>query len=152
MSRYKRLTNNNRDEYDPEYDFCCDCKYFGEPCGCNKPNGTCDNYDRFLETYNRLAELENKIENGTLIELPCKIGDTVYFVNRYRPTPRIEKFSVSYLEVTAYEQPVVVVCYNNDCTRKHARYSFQFPDKDVFFTEAEAETRLRELLKEINEK
>lgn len=104
------------------------------------------------KVFEKLCDLEDKIENGTLVELPCKIGDTVYFVNRYRPTPRIEKFSVSYFEVTAYEQPVVVVCYNNDCTRKHARYSFQFPDKDVFFTEAEAETRLRELLKEINEK
>ena len=68
---YKRLTNNNRDEYDPEYDFSSDCKYFGEPCGCNRQNGTCGNYDRFLETYNRLAELEDKIENGTFIELPC---------------------------------------------------------------------------------
>lgn len=67
MSHYKRLTNNNRDEYDPEYDFCCDCKYFGEPCGCNRPNGTCGNYDRFLETYNRLVELEDKIEKGLLV-------------------------------------------------------------------------------------
>lgn len=67
---YKRLTNNNRNEYDPEYDFCGDCKYFGEPCGCNRPNGTCDNYDSFLEIYNRLAKLEDKIENGTLVELP----------------------------------------------------------------------------------
>ena len=66
MKEYKGLTNNNRDEYDPEYDFCCDCKYFGEPCGCNRPNGTCGNYDRFLETYNRLAELEDKIEKGEL--------------------------------------------------------------------------------------
>ena len=67
MSNYKRLTNNNSDGYDPEYDFCCDCKYLGEPNGCNRPNGTCDSYDRFLETYNRLAELEDKIENGTLV-------------------------------------------------------------------------------------
>ena len=72
MSDYKRLTNNNLEEYDPEYDFCCDCEYFGEPNGCNRPNGTCGNYDRFLETYNRLAELEDKIENGTLVKLPCK--------------------------------------------------------------------------------
>lgn len=64
---YKRLTNYNLEEYDPEYDFCIDCKYFGEPNGCNRPNGTCDNYDRFIETYNRLAELEDKIENGTLV-------------------------------------------------------------------------------------
>ena len=28
----------------------------------------------------RLAELEDKIEQGTLIELPCKVGDTVYWV------------------------------------------------------------------------
>lgn len=26
----------------------------------------------------RLAELEDKIENGTLIELPCKLGQVVY--------------------------------------------------------------------------
>ena len=78
MSEYKRLTNNNLEEYDPEYDFCVGCKYFGEPNGCNRPNGTCDSYDRFIEIYNRLAELEDKIENKTLIELPCKAGDTVY--------------------------------------------------------------------------
>lgn len=77
MENYKRLTNNNRDEYDPEYDFCCDCKYFGEPCGCNRLNGTCSNYDRFLETYNRLAELEDKIENSTLVELPRKVSDAI---------------------------------------------------------------------------
>ena len=73
MSNYKRLTNNNSDGYDAEYDFCCGCQYFGEPCGCNRPNGTCDSYDRFLETYNRLSELEDKIENGTLKE----VGQTI---------------------------------------------------------------------------
>ena len=78
MSEYKRLTNKNTDEYDPEYDFCIGCKYFGEPNGCNRPNGTCSNYERFIETYNRLAELEDKIENGTLVELPCNVGDRVY--------------------------------------------------------------------------
>lgn len=67
FKNYERLTNKNHDEYDPEYDFCCDCEYFGEPCGCNRPNGTCGNYDCFLETYNRLAELEDKIEKGLLV-------------------------------------------------------------------------------------
>ena len=33
-----------------------------------------------LRVYNRLIELENKIEQGTLIELPCKVGDTVYVI------------------------------------------------------------------------
>ena len=62
MSKYKRLTTNNLEEYDPEYDFCIYCKYFGEPNGCNRPNGTCDNYDMFIEAYTRLAELEDKID------------------------------------------------------------------------------------------
>lgn len=30
---------------------------------------------------NRLAELEDKIESGTLIELPCKVGDMIYNKN-----------------------------------------------------------------------
>jgi hypothetical protein len=42
-------------------------------------------YTRFTEKLkkyptkelNRLRELEDKIEQGTLIELPCKVGDTV---------------------------------------------------------------------------
>ena len=60
MKEYKRLITNNLEEYDPEYDFCIECKYFGEPNGCNRPNGTCDNYDRFIEMYTRLTELEDQ--------------------------------------------------------------------------------------------
>lgn len=81
MSEYKRLTNNNLEEYDPEYDFCIGCKYFGEPNGCNRPNGTCSNYERFIETYNRLAELEDKIESCKLVELTYKKGDSVFFIS-----------------------------------------------------------------------
>lgn len=65
--KYKRLTNTNIEEYNPELDFCAGCKYYGEPNGCNRPHGTCDNYDRFIETYQRLEELETKIENGDFI-------------------------------------------------------------------------------------
>lgn len=109
MSNYKRLTNNNSDGYDAEYDFCCGCKYFGEPCGCNRPNGTCDSYDRFLETYDRLAELEEKIENGTLVELPRIIH------------PNEQEWFVQY----QYESGII------DC--------------NVFYSEAEAEAKLKEL-------
>lgn len=35
------------------------------------------------ELITRLWILENKIENGTLVELPCKVGDTVYELERY---------------------------------------------------------------------
>ena len=32
----------------------------------------------YSHIYKRLYELEDKIENDTLVELPCKVGDTVY--------------------------------------------------------------------------
>lgn len=39
-------------------------------------------YDRTIEEcerdYYRLKELEDRIENGTLVELPCKVDDMVY--------------------------------------------------------------------------
>lgn len=60
------MTNNNLEEYDPEYDFCIGSKYFDEPNGCNRPNGTCDSYEWFIETYSYLTEIEDKIESGEL--------------------------------------------------------------------------------------
>ena len=33
-----------------------------------------------LELYRKLAELEDKIENGTLVELSCKKGDNVFAI------------------------------------------------------------------------
>ena len=36
-----------------------------------------------LKIYRRLAELEDKIMNGTLVETPCKVGDTVYCVEYF---------------------------------------------------------------------
>jgi hypothetical protein len=30
----------------------------------------------------RLAELEDKIEQGKMVELPCKVGDTIYVIRK----------------------------------------------------------------------
>lgn len=56
---YKRLTEN-------EFD-CSRCK----DRKCTIPDAYCCDRLR-CEIYNRLADLEDKIENGTLAELPCK--------------------------------------------------------------------------------
>lgn len=134
MSEYKRLTNNNLEEYDPEYDFCIDCKYFGEPNGCNRPNGTCGNYDRFLETYNRLAELEDKIENKNLIELPCKVGDSFYGFYGIESNT-IFKYSVTAIKIL--ENNIIHLC---------TVYDIEFVlGKNCFLTKAEAKAKLKEL-------
>lgn len=50
---------------------CDNCKYY-KKCSISglKKCGA--------SSLERLTELEDKIENGTLIDLPCKIGDTVW--------------------------------------------------------------------------
>lgn len=52
------------------------------------------------ELYDRLYELENAIENGTLIELPCKVGNVVYEVFKNHKPPfgratKIEKIIIT---------------------------------------------------------
>lgn len=131
MENYKRLTNNNRDEYDPEYDFCCDCKYFGEPCGCNRPNGTCGNYDRFLEIYNRLAELEDEIESGTFVKIPCKCGDNAVAV------VDTLAYSNAILNVELKGLAYIVKDENGDITFQHI--------SRIFKTEAETQKTLKEV-------
>ena len=139
MSEYKRLTDNNLEGYDPEYDFCCDCKYFGEPCGCNRPNGTCSNYNRFLETYSRLAELEDKIENRMLVDLPCKVGDTIYEVFKNHKPPFIQQTKVEKIIIT--EKGLKLKLARNSVYET----SIASLGKTLFLTKAKALKKLKEV-------
>ena len=135
---YKRLTNNNLEEYNPELDFCAGCKYYGEPNGCNRPNGTCGNYERFIETYNRLAELEDKIENGTLIELPCKVGDTVYYTSPEYYNSLLVEYVVT--EISQTREGLRLAVYGSPKEKGLITYLYEdYIGKTVFLTKAEAE-------------
>ena len=143
MSEYKRLTNNNLEDYDPEYDFCVGCKYFGEPNGCNRPNGTCDSYDRHMETYNRLVELEDKIENGTLRDFPCTVGDEVFWAcDLDKQYSQVMRGVVIGLSISPKNTVWVSVKYDNGLSFDHKIESW---GKSIFRTKAEAEARLKEL-------
>lgn len=93
-----------------------------------------DEYSTF-DCLKRLAELEDKIENGTLVELPCKVGDTVYWVTG--------------LDIIAYE----VKGFLYDCDGMGLRLKLRDIEPSVsfclgnrlFFTEAEALKKLEEL-------
>ncbi len=62
---YERLTY--RDKEDPRW------------CGViDKTNGIVSTNSQAVA---RLAELEDKIESETLVDLPCKVGDTVFMVS-----------------------------------------------------------------------
>ena len=71
---YKRLTTKlNTGTY---YLSCENCTV--------EDNTNCESYDCKGLAFQRLGELEDKIEQGRLIELPCKVGDTVYHFS-HRP-------------------------------------------------------------------
>ena len=79
------------------------------------------------------------IENGTLIELPCGVGDTIYEVFKYHKPPFIQQTKVEKIIVT-----------EKGLKLKLARNSFYETSiaslgKTLFLTEEAAETRLKEL-------
>lgn len=63
MSEYKRLTERNS---------------VGEVVISYKDEN--DFHDKAMKIANRLAKLEDEIENGTRPKLPCKIGDKIYTI------------------------------------------------------------------------
>ena len=88
--------------------------------------------------YERLQELENKIEDGTLIELPCKVGDTVY----YETFIRGESKGIIPHKVIGFVLAVTTQNMNGlGCTNVPIR---DFGES-VFLTKAEAEKKLKEL-------
>ena len=92
-----------------------------------------------IDLLRRLAELEDKIENRTIIELPCKAGDTIYEVFKYHKPPFIQQTKVEKIIVT-----------EKGLKLKLARNSFYETSiaslgKTLFLTEEAAEAQIKEL-------
>ena len=113
MSEYKRLTERYIDEQ-----------------GINCVRGLA--WDG--EILHRLAELEDKIENGTLVELPCKVGDNAVAIIDTLCYPN------AIYNVKLKDLAYIVEDENGDVTFQHITR--------IFGTEAEAEKRLEEIRNE----
>lgn len=111
-----------------------------------------ENRNKFcLDCFSRLAELEDDLESGKMIRLPCKVGDTVY---RVMADKRIKQ---------PYEYKVIGFWYsiNNKCNDLHlGRYidgvfvsSISVPfsefNRILFLTKEEAEKKIKELKGEV---
>ena len=129
MSEYKRLTERHENGY---IELMCDsCKY-NEKCDvethyCNEAVKNC------------LAELEDKIENGTIMELPCKVGDTIYEVFKYHKPPFIQQTKVEKIIVT--EKGLKLKLSRNSSYET----SISSLGKTLFLTEEAAEAQIKEL-------
>ena len=122
MSEYKRLTKRNAN---------------GEVRTVKTPKSSYiqevyeewDEINRELKL--RLAELEDKIEAGTLIEIPCKVGDNAVAIIDTLAYPN------AIYNVKLKDLAYIVEDENGDVTFQHITR--------IFGTEAEAEKKLEEL-------
>lgn len=85
------------------------------------------------EIYKRLQDLENKIENGTLIEILCKTGDKVYQFDNGGKIYESEIKSIHYASNTLFY----------DC--EYFVFDKSVIGEIIFLTKAEAEAKLKEL-------
>jgi hypothetical protein len=86
-----------------------------------------------------LQEYQDKIEQGTMIELPCKVGDTVYLVHRIDKEAVIENGCVTGMNI---DESGLWVYMRLENGRSHCIHS---KSKGLCFSWEEAENRLKEL-------
>lgn len=127
MSEYKRLT----------------CQKWTDDIDLTKEYG-------YSYIYKRLYELEDKIENGTLREVPCKVGDMIYVPWVWKGADGIMTLTVS--EIGIFEQFIQIVCSDleTDDFEFERQFNFgMFYDYDfgkIWFIDIKAaEARLKEL-------
>lgn len=94
------------------------------------------------KVFEKLCDLENKIENGTLVDLPCKVGDTIYEVFKNHKPPFIQQTKVEKIIIT--EKGLKLKLARNSVYET----SIASLGNTLFLTEAKAEARLQKLLKE----
>ena len=122
MKEYKRLTKRNAN---------------GEVETVKRPKSSYiqevyeewDEINRELKL--RLAELEDKIEAGTLVEIPCKVGDNAVAIIDTLAYPN------AIYNVKLKDLAYIVEDENGDVTFQHITR--------IFGTKAEAEKRLEEI-------
>ncbi len=106
-------------------------------------------YDAVVKNLEKLKEYENLEEQGMLIKLPCKVGDTVWDNDCGRPCAyTITAFSFGECEEYICE-PVttkeVVFYYANSNGSITGSFAESEIGKSVFLNKSEAEAKLKEL-------
>lgn len=91
---------------------------------------------RELKIYNRLAKLEDDLESGKMIRLPCKVGDTVFVM--FKTNDNLYYGDYLVLDKIGFDKLGFYVETEKGIFRKH----------EIFLNKAEAEKRLKELQRE----
>ena len=100
------------------------------------------NYARSIVT--RLAELEDLEEQGRLLWLPCKVGDTLYCITPYVKEPIIAAHVLQMNIKQFYNKRIIV---RIDVMNKMGESCYFLDDigKKIFLSREEAEAKLSEM-------
>ena len=122
---------------------------FFEKCDGLGSSSKCDNCEIMTSICEKLGKYEDLEEQGRLIKLPCKLGDTVWDNDFGRPCAyTITAFSFGECEeyickpVTTKE---VVFYYENSSGSITGSFAESAIGKSVFLNKSEAEAKLKEL-------
>lgn len=110
---------------------------------CSQGTGNCEIVKEMVE---KLAEYEDLEEQGRLLKLPCKVGDTVYRINEGAKEPVIAMrvLQVCFMQLHK-DRTIMRIDAINDNDMNESCYLLEHFGEKVFFTRAEAEARLKEL-------
>lgn len=93
----------------------------------------------------KLCELEDKIEQGKIVELPCEIGQTVYKVTYpYRAEPKVTEFIVCGFNYCRNAKHKMIMNLHL-ALKANRKLKHTAKLKDIYFTPEEANKMLKEL-------
>ena len=108
------------------------------PCYGEKPNSYYTNCEEGYCAMEKLADYEDAEEQGRLVKLPCKVGDTVYVPTRdFISELRIVHISISKNNTFFHWM------LNDGIYQNLDGFSVDKIGKTVFLTKAEAEAKLK---------
>lgn len=131
----ERLTE--KDQYSQEYKI--QAKNLNSHCVAIDAKGYMTYYGQHID---KLAEYENLEEQGRLIKLPCKVGDTVYAIGFNNNKPIIYESVVLRILIAEKE---IVFNVKVDEFEINSQLKQSMFGKTVFLTQSEAEQKLKEM-------
>lgn len=103
---------------------------------------------KILKIAEKLKEYEDLEEQGLLLRLPCKVGDTVYYISEgfIEPCSVETIFLVDYMDENGNCSNMAEIHYDReDCPYVSTDIYFTDIGKTVFLTQTEAEQKLKEM-------
>ena len=113
-----------------------------EKCDGLGASSKCDNCEITTSVCEKLGKYEDLEEQGRLIKLPCKVGDTVYAIGFNNNKPIIYESVVLRILITEKE---IVFNVKVDEFEINSQLKQSMFGKTVFLTQAEAEQKLKEM-------